>query len=295
MTQVPEREALSLDIGGSHVTAARVSLQEREILTGKIDCPVDPEANAEVLLDTWAAAALEALDGYGPPARIGIAVPSPFDHAAGVSWMTHKFAALYGISVREGLKKRWAGTPLRDAPLAFGNDADLFTLGEWWGGAARGAERVIGVTLGTGLGSGFVAGGQIITAGLDVPPGGELWRVSFMGGVAEDFASGRAVTQIYESHGKNQRSAAQVAALADAGDELAWLAFKKLGTHLGGILLPWVAHFRPDCVVIGGNVARAWKYFQPALEEALPGRSCRVTRHFEDSALLGAAALGRST
>lgn len=286
--------ALVLDIGGGHVTAARVDLHKRTVLPGEVHRTVDPNASADALLNVWAAAALQALAGDGPPARIGIAVPSPFDHAAGVSWMTHKFAALHGVDVRSGLQDCWAGTVLDGVPLAFGNDADLFTLGEWWGGAARGTGRVIGVTLGTGLGSGFVAGGLVITSGPDVPPDGELWNVPYGGGIAEDFASGQAVRRAYQSsrHEDYSASAAGIAALADAGDARARAAYAELGTHLGGILAPWISRFRPDAVVFGGNVARAWKHFQPTLEATLPGVSCQLTTHFEASALLGAAALG---
>ncbi|CAM3442225.1 Glucokinase [Deinococcus saxicola] len=299
MTPSSQAQALALDIGGGHVSAARVDLNTRMVLPGEIHRAVDPNASADALLDAWAAAALEALagdglDGDGPPARIGIAVPSPFDHAAGVSWMTHKFAALHGVSVRDGLRDCWAGTALADVSLAFGNDADLFTLGEWWGGAGRGAGRVIGVTLGTGLGSGFVADGHVVTSGPDVPPDGELWNVPYGGEIAEDFASGQAVRRVYQSSGQEDysASAAGIAALADVGDARARAAYAELGTHLGGILTPWVAQFRPDAVVFGGNVSRAWAHFRSALEAALPGVSCRITMHFEGSALLGAAALG---
>lgn len=283
-----------MDIGGGHVTAARVDLNTRAVLPGEVHHVVDPSASADALLSAWAAAALEALAGNGPPVRIGVAVPSPFDHAAGVSWMTHKFAALHGVNVRDGLQDCWAGTALDGVRVAFGNDADLFTLGEWWGGAARGTGRVIGVTLGTGLGSGFVAGGQVVTAGPDVPPDGELWNVPYGGGIAEDFASGQAVRRAYQASLQEDysASAAGIAALADAGAARARAAYAALGTHLGGILAPWVSRFRPDTVVFGGNVARAWKHFQPTLEAALPGVSCQLTTHFEASALLGAAALG---
>ncbi|QFP77028.1 ROK family protein [Deinococcus sp. AJ005] len=93
-------------------------------------------------------------------------------------------------------------------------------------------------------------------------------------------------------HEEYSASAAGIAALPDAGDARALAVYAALGTHLGGILAPWVAQFRPDAVVFGGNVARAWKNFQSTLEAARQGVSCQLTTHFEASALLGAAALG---
>ena len=43
-----------------------------------------------------------------------------------------------------------------------GNDVDLGTLGESWLGAARGAHRVVGIFVGTGIGGGIVEDGQLV-------------------------------------------------------------------------------------------------------------------------------------
>ena len=45
----PSAQALALDIGGGHVTAARVGLTTREVLPGEIHHHVDPQASADVL------------------------------------------------------------------------------------------------------------------------------------------------------------------------------------------------------------------------------------------------------
>ena len=61
--------------------------------------------------------------------------------------------------------------------------------------------------------------------------------------------------------------------------------------HLAGILAPRVAQFQPDCVVVGGNIARSWPLFGPRLQAALAPLACRPSALFEDAALLGAAAI----
>ena len=133
---------------------------------------MDEGAASEVILETWARAALQAVTALGDGVDgVGIAVPAPFDYGRGVSLMEHKFRALYGRPVVSLLEEWFRDSQLEGAPVLVANDADLFALGEWWAGAARGRERMIGLTLGTGLGSGFVAHGRIVTGGPEVPTG----------------------------------------------------------------------------------------------------------------------------
>jgi DNA-binding CsgD family transcriptional regulator len=82
--------------------------------------------------------------------------------------MRHKFAALYGRSLAPQFF-----TP--GLPIAFLNDAQAFALGEAAAGAGSAFRRWILVTLGTGVGSAFVAHGEIVTSGPGVPAGGEIW------------------------------------------------------------------------------------------------------------------------
>ena len=286
--------ALAMDIGGSHVTAALVDLERREVLeSSRRQSAVDPDASADELLGAWSGAALKASTGVSLQVRhIGIGMPGPFEYEAGVSCLTHKFESLYDRNVGAELQQRWAGTRLAGVPVFFANDAAVWALGEWWGGAGRGKRRIIGVTLGTGLGSGFVSVGRIVSAGEEVPPGGEIWNLPYREGISEDFAAGRVISRGYRERAGQDLPAQEVAARAAAGDGQAAEVFAELGSSLAGILAPWVERFRPDGLVVGGNIARAWPYFNEALRMSLPGLACSVTTHFEASSLLGGAVLG---
>ena len=165
---------VALDIGGSHVTAAVVDGSQREIVAGtRRHADVDEAAASGVILDTWARATLEAVSAmpHVTVDGIGIAMPAPFDYDRGISLMEHKFRALYRRPVVTLLRERFKTSGLEGKAITVVDDADLFALGEWWAGAARGRQRVIGLTLGTGLGSGFVADGRIVAAGPEVPAG----------------------------------------------------------------------------------------------------------------------------
>lgn len=284
---------VSIDIGGSHVTAAIVDRVAREVVPGTlVRWPVDADGEGDAILDVWAGAAIEAAarSPRACVAAIGIAIPAPFDYGTGVSQMRHKFASLVGRPVIALLRERWAGSVLAAAPVSVGNDGDLFALGEWWAGAARGFDRVIGITLGTGLGAGFVIDGRVASTGPGVPDGGEIWHEPFRDGVAEDYASGGAVARSYARETGEEVSAAVIADRAAAGDVAALTAFRNLADDLAAILEPHARLFRAECVVIGGNVAHAWASFGPLLSGRLGSLEVRPSTRFDGAVLLGAAA-----
>ena len=287
--------ALGMDIGGSHVSAALVNLERREVIEhSRVDRAVDPDSSAQELIAAWGGAGAEAAACL-PNARVlhaGIGMPGPFEYDSGVSCLTHKFAALYGQNVGMMLRSLWAGSSLEGAPVFFANDAAVWALGEWWGGAGRGYARVIGVTLGTGLGSGFVANGHIMSSGEEVPPDGQIWNLPYRDGIAEDYAAGRVIRHGYHVRTGLELDAREVALRAAGGEQLALEVFAELGTHLAGILAPWVECFRPDGLVVGGSIAQSWELFSLALRSGLPDLICRPTQHFETSSLLGGAVLG---
>jgi glucokinase len=286
-----------LDIGGSHVSAAVVDLESRAILEGsEARDSVDPDASADALLEVWGATALSAHDRAGRPVivRVGIAMPGPFEYATGISRLEHKFVALYGCNVGDALQRRSFEAKLGSVPIAFGNDATLFALGEWWAGAARGHKRVLGVTLGTGLGGGFVVDGQPRYAGDSLPPNGAIWNLPYLEGIAEDAVSGRALEHAYTARTGRWATPVQIAQAARGGDAEAEAVFLELGEHLGRVLKPWVQRFRPGCLVVGGNLARAWTLFRTTLEAELRDEPLEVhaSALFDRANLLGAAALG---
>ena len=287
--------AITLDIGGSHVTAAAVDLGRHSVIEASYTREhIAQDAAADDLLGAWANAAQTALQKT-PAAKvhhIGIAMPGPFDYAHGISLLQHKFAALFEHNVADDLRIHWAHTVLATTPIYFANDAATWALGEWWGGAARGLSRVIGITLGTGFGSGFVADGHIVTEGEHIPPGGELWNAPYHGDIAENFVAGAAIQRAYAVRSGQNALVSEIAQLASEGNANAQATFAEMGQHLAHILQPWAQCFQPDCLVVGGNIARAWEHFYAVLEAGLPHLTCRRTEQFEKSSLLGAAALG---
>ncbi|WP_295817435.1 ROK family protein [uncultured Deinococcus sp.] len=286
------RSVLALDIGGTHVTAAQVS-PAGVLRDTVVRHAVDSGWSADRLLDAWAGAA-RAAAGTTPCARVACAIPGPFDYPGGIAHYEGKLAALAGHDVTAGLRARWPASPLATVPLTYVNDAVAFALGEAAAGHGQGARRVIGITLGTGFGSGFIADGQPVTGGPDVPPGGEVRLLPVRGGVADDHLSGPGLRRAHVASGGDALDAREIAARAAQGDARARQVFHDFGHDLGTVLAPWAERFGPDVIVFGGQIARAWPLFAPALASVLPTMTLARSTLLDDANLLGAAAAARA-
>ncbi|MFJ4758888.1 ROK family protein [Streptomyces sp. NPDC088763] len=262
-----------LDVGGTHVTAALVDPSTSVTLpTTVVRRPLSSDAAADDILDAIALAASALPTGH--TLSWGVAMPGPFDYATGVGRFTDvgKFESLRGVDVGAGLLERLDG---RAARLRFLNDADAFAIGEYRAGAAAGHRRVVGLTLGTGVGSSFLAGGRPVHTGPSVPPSGHVHRLTVHGGPLEDTVSRRGIRARYAAlratsqDGLSLLDVHDIAARAMTGDAAAAEAFRYAFDALGRALAPWIDRFEAAAVVIGGSMAQSWHLIHPALTTGL--------------------------
>jgi glucokinase len=277
----------AVELGGSHVSVARVDV-ERAVVGSLRRVPLDPNGTRAELLGAIRVAAESVAGGAR---QVGVATPGPFDYERGICTIrgVGKLESLFGVDLRAELARVFSAADAR--AILFLNDAEAFLLGEAADGAAKGRARVIGITLGTGLGSAFLADGHIVRDGPDVPRDGELYRVPFRGADVEDTISGPALRRRFRA----DLGVAQIGELADAGHPRATALFASFGADVADFLTPWVRDFRAECVVVGGAIARAWRHFGPSLDSALAVDAVPAAR-IDDAALLGAAlhAVGRA-
>jgi len=261
-----ERSVLVYDIGGSHVSAA-LCHEAGYRLGPVISAPHPDQQSSAAFVGLLHTLGMEATADPGAAAGAELAIPGPFDYAAGVSWMQHKLPYLYGVDLRRALASRFGWKPEQ---VGFLNDAAAYLLGEVGAGAAQGAGRAVGFTLGTGIGSAFSVDGRVVTEGPGVPPGGEIWNVPYEGGIVEDVVSGRAIVANYRKRAGVEREVADLAAAAPC-DPAAAEAFVEFGRNFGLALRKTLTAFAPQVVVLGGNISRSAHLFLPALRDALDG------------------------
>jgi glucokinase len=278
----------ALDIGGTHVTAGRVQIESKAVEPGtRVRVTLSPAtgpALVERIVETAAAVATPEMR------RFGVAAPGPFDYAAGISRVAHKLPGLYGVDLRRKLGSALDLADLR--AITFLNDAEAFLLGEWWAGAARGHFRVVGITLGTGLGSAFLEAGRIVRSDTRVPADGALYALPFRGTPVEETISRCALLARYHASSEDSTDVEQIATRGRAGEGRARLVFQELAADLAEFLGPPLEAFAPTCLVVGGSIARAWELLGPVLEQRLAAFRPLVVAQaarIDDAPLLGAA------
>lgn len=270
-----------LEIGGTHLATAVVDDGDWSIVPGSVSHrSFDATGSSEQLIAAMVDAASGVSTAHG--ANWAVAIPGPFDYAAGVGRFEHvgKFDSLNGVDVRHGLLAQIEPAP---ASIRFLNDADAFGVGEFVVGAARGHDRAICITLGTGVGSAFLDRGEPVNSGPSVPPDGSAHLVRYRGRPLEEFVSRRAIRSAYAaavgtgavrsgSVGAGPADAPDVHEIAERsrlGDAIAATVLREAFESLGLALASTVQRFDAMAMVVGGSMSKSWDIVEPALRRGL--------------------------
>lgn len=138
--------AVGIDVGGTKCLGIALADDGSVIGEQRVPTPND----ADQLVATLASIAA----GLGAEGSVGVGVPGLVDRD-GVLLAAPNVTAVRMLPLRERLA---AATGLR---VVVDNDNTVACLAEWWHGAGRGADDLVLVGLGTGIGGGFVSGGAL--------------------------------------------------------------------------------------------------------------------------------------
>lgn len=278
---------VGVDIGGSHITAGLVDLNEGKLIAGcLVRKSVDSKASSEVIISEWAhvIGGLIRNEEQYKIEDVCIAMPGPFDYEKGISLMQNqnKYDTLYGLNVKSLLSKA-LNLPVKNITLK--NDASCFLLGEVYSGSMKGYNNVIGITLGTGLGSAHFLDGKIKDA--------NLWSMPFKGAIAEDFISTRWFTKRWkEITGDEIKGVKEILNSKNTQREIDIL-FEEFAQNISEFLYAFIKKKHPAAVVLGGNIMNAQHLFLPKVQKYLfekMGISIPISKsqHGEVAALIGA-------
>jgi len=277
---------ISLDVGGSSVKHGLVSLTAPDQITVQTT-PIDSNGTAEQIIKTFAA----IITGYqhtNPNLKsVAMGFPGPSDYQQGISYIKglEKYEAIYGLNVRDAIRE---ASGQSDLNIRMRNDAEAAIVGELIFGAGRGFRRVIGLTLGTGMGSALFADGVRIYEGYGIPePSGELFSLPVEGERADDVFSTRGVLKRLARHGVMVEQVKD----ADLSDPKVQAAYHEMGTSLGAMLTPIITAFEADCLLILGGISAAFEAFADPLTAACAPATVKKGELGGQAALLGAAHL----
>lgn len=292
------RLALGVDVGGTGVRAALVDEE------GKLCSSVhqfDPQADQdkETILSNLARGMAHVLQAAPEGvAGVGMGIPGPFDYAQGICLMQNvaKYDALYGVNVQAELRRRLE-LP-QELPMRFLNDAAAFALGEWHFGAAQGHRRVMAVTLGTGCGSAFLVDGRIQTTVPGAGENGYVYNLPYREGRVDDYISRRGILKLWQERQGKHRPDVDVAELAAAAYRGCWECrslFEVWGEMLVEALAEPIGAFQPDCILLGGSIAKSMDLFAAPIRKGLarlaPQAKLTGAADLENAGVKGAASV----
>lgn len=293
-----KKYVIGTDIGGSHISCALVDIQQKSIVRESFNSQkVNNQADAAEILQKWEETLAKTMSSIerNELAGIGFAMPGPFDYAKGIAMFTKdvaKFEKLHGVNVANLLAEKLSLLPEQ---IRFMNDATAFAVGESWLGKAADVNRSVSITLGTGFGSAFIENEVPVLESDDVPQMGCLWHIPFQKGIGDDYFSTRWFIKMYkEKTGKEVHGVKDIADIA-LQDNTAQSIFDLFGSNLADFIGPWLAKFKADKLVIGGNVSGAFHLFGPTLRNTLDQQAVstqiEISELMEDAALVGSAHL----
>ena len=301
---MPARRTIGVDIGGTKLFAGTVDAGlEVQHRTQRTLAGLDQPS----ILDIAVEAVDELRQAPGPePAAVGFGVPCLIDQRTGRAMMSVNLP-LENLPFGDIMAERLG------VPVFVDNDANAAVLAEHRAGAAIGAQEVVLLTVGTGIGGGLVLGGEVYRGAVGM--GAELGHtvIDMNGprcqgncpnhGCVEAMASGTALAKealkMAEERPESGLGRALAAGralvgplvteLAHDGDEAAIEVIALVGRRLGVAISGFVNAFNPEVVVIGGGVVAAGELLLAPLRAEV---EARVLPPLRGSVRISAAAFG---
>ena len=304
---------IGVDLGGTKMLAAAVD--ESLGVHHRAQHP-SGDLGTQELLDRLAELVEEAAEeAPGEVIGVGFGIPAIINRPEGI------VAAAPHLPL-EGVRFQTLMSERLGRPVAIDNDGNCTMLAEWRHGVAEGATDALMLTVGTGIGGGIVANGEMVrgsTGGgaeighmvidIDGPPcncpghGHFEWYASgrAIGRAGEDAADANPDSALARARDEGREiTGALVTELAHDGDDEAVAAVALVGQRLGLGMVSLVNIFNPEVIAIGGGaVAAGDLLLDPAREvvatQALPSMRDNVrivpARFGSDAGLIGAATL----
>lgn len=247
---------IGIDVGGTKIAAALLH-QDKLIEHTILATPQDSLEHFLIMLK----ASLDPLtqiikDNNGHLTHIGLGVPGVIDYEKVEISIAANLPILNKVKLPEELKKI---LNLPDTPMYLDNDVNCFVRAEALLGAGKKSNNVYGMTIGTGIGSGWYVNGEIYN--------GHHGGANEVGHMIVDFDHLITLEQAY--HQLTQHNPALLAEEAYRGDILAEKTFAELGAYLGIALSTVVNLLDPEIIILGGRVLDSGNLFLDAAKDNL--------------------------
>lgn len=309
---------VGIDVGGQTSKLGVVDAQGC-ILAQKVIRSDTYGSDAVAYIDALAQAVKDVIAEAGKDGQIlgiGVGAPNANHYTGEISYAPNlAWAADAAVPFAKMLSERLGGLP-----VSMTNDANAAAVGEMTYGAARGMKDFIMITLGTGVGSGIVIGGQLVYGHDGFA--GELGHVCAerggrpcgcgKKGCLETYCSATGVVRTAHEwlektdepsllRGMDVITSKDVYHAAKEGDALALRIFDYTGYMLGTAFADFIAFSAPEAIVLFGGLARSKRFLDEPIKRGLNDNVMKIWKdkvqiiysslNESDAAILGASAL----
>ncbi len=281
-----------VDLGGTTVKLGRFDTQGN--LCEKWEIPTRREDGGSHIFDDIAQAIRDnaATAGIALEEIYGVGMGIPGDRQKNGFMTVCVNVGLRSLYPAEELSRRLGGIP-----VDWDNDANVAALGEARCGGGRGYESMLLITLGTGVGGGYIEKGEILRGAHGC--GGEIGHIvvrpheeEFCNcgnrGCLEQVASATGIVReakrvlnssSLESVLRKSPSftAREVMEAAKTGDERALLVVQTMGNYLGGAMATMAQILDPEIFVLGGGVSKAGEFLLGLLYPTYKERTSMIS------------------
>lgn len=271
---------IGVDLGGTNI---RVGLIDKSSII---------KTNAELLINK------DNLEGslnqlktlihsvYKPNIKgIGIGVPSVVDIEKGIVYDVVNIPSWKEVHLKQILEEEF------NVQVFVNNDVNCFVLGEKYFGYGKNHKSLVGVAIGTGIGSGIILDNKLIS-GVNCGAG-EIGYLPYLKHDLEYYCSSDFFKKEHNTNGY------QVYLDAKQNDPKALKLWSEFGKHLGMALKSIVYAYDPEVIILGGSISKAYSFFREQMEITIQDtyfpKSIEKLKiyvsNLENVSMLGAAAL----
>lgn len=271
---------IGVDLGGTNIRAGKVAGQ---IIVQASEMPTPSSGTEQEVIEQLFAVIDKCFDDNTK--SIGVGVPSVVDVEKGIVYDVMNIPSWKVVPLKDILESRYK------VPVYINNDANCFALGEKYYGKARSCKSIVGLTIGTGMGSGLIFNGKLFEG--KNCGAGEVGNITYLNSNYEHYCSGQFFAE------EKSVSAFDAFNLAESGDEAAIQMFAEYGFHMGQAIKTVLYAYDPEIIILGGSLTKSYEYFKSAMFDAVQDFAYRNVlenlkieiSELEHSAIYGAAAL----
>ena len=252
---------IGIDLGGTKTEGVILASDGSELLRKRY--PTPQADGYQTILDTIARLVVELEQSVGEKCSVGIGTPGAMALNDG-TLRNCNTTCLIGQPFLADIEKHL------QRPVRIENDANCFALSEAIDGAGRNFETVFGAILGTGVGGGLVANGQLLPGRHHIA--GEWGHNQLedngppcycgLYGCVETFLSGPGLAVDYQGHGGTPNaSAEEIVAAAENHDRIAEQCMQRYLERFGRALATVINVFDPHVIILGGGLSNIGRLY----------------------------------